>query len=198
MKQLTYPEMPPMSWASVESVARDTLGAVFRNEDDFFSRGAMLRLFEGGLMEPLGIGYGVEELPFGEDAYFNFDTDEIILAPHTYDGLGRDDGRPRFTLAHEIGHGVLHREFMRSVGRGNSRATRLKRTEILPYRDPECQANRFASEFLMPTHFVKSLVEQGAGPTQVASKFKTSFSAASIKCSEFTRRKPVQNSLINF
>ena len=195
---LTYPEMPPMSWASVESVARDTLATVFKNEHDFFSQGAMLRLFEGGLREPLGIGYGVEKLPFGEDAYYNFDTDEIILAPHTYEGLRYDDGRARFTVAHEIGHRVLHREPMRSVGRGNSRATRLKRTEILPYRDPECQANRFASEFLMPTPFVKPFVEQGAGPTQVAAKFKTSWSAASIKCSELSRRQPVQSSLIQF
>ncbi|MDR2489736.1 MAG: ImmA/IrrE family metallo-endopeptidase [Desulfovibrio sp.] len=32
------------------------------------------------------------------------------------------------------------------------------------YRDPEKQANRFASEFLMPTPLVEAIIEQGGTP----------------------------------
>lgn len=47
--------------------------------------------------------------------------------------------RKRFTLAHELGHLLLHTAF-----------------PVTDYRDKEDEANKFASEFLMPKEYIKS------------------------------------------
>ena len=183
----TYPEMPPMRWAEIDTEARKTLDALFPTFEDFFAPQAFLKIFEGGLKNHFGIGYGVEDLPFGEEGYFNFETTEIILDTETYLSLMADEGRARFTLAHEIGHGILHNAYMCSIKRGNGRANRLQRSQLEPYRDPECQANRYAGEFLMPTALIQKYIQNGADPYEISRKFKTSHSAALIKYSKFAK-----------
>ena len=49
-----------------------------------------------------------------------------------------DNDRKRFTLAHELGHIIMHFDF-----------------PVSDYRDKENEANRFASEFLMPQRYIK-------------------------------------------
>lgn len=49
-----------------------------------------------------------------------------------------ENDRKRFTLAHELGHIIMHFEF-----------------PVSEYRDKETEANRFASEFLMPAKYIK-------------------------------------------
>ncbi|MDO5295159.1 MAG: ImmA/IrrE family metallo-endopeptidase [bacterium] len=60
-------------------------------------------------------------------------------------------GRDRFTLAHELGHLLLHRANCISLCR-LAPNKRLK-----PYENPEWQANAFAGELLMPIDIIKDM-----------------------------------------
>lgn len=66
--------------------------------------------------------------------------------------------RQRFTLAHEIGHILLHRELIESevhVDRGSLRRDPLASAGVDPV---EIAANAFASEFLIPEHILESVL----------------------------------------
>ena len=84
--------------------------------------------------------------------------------------------RRRFTIAHEIGHFVLHHEL---IGDGI--------TDDGLYRSRlkgglESAANRFAANLLMPKELVWKFIEQGVDTVEeLAKKFKVSESAMSIR-----------------
>lgn len=84
--------------------------------------------------------------------------------------------RRRFTIAHEIGHFVLHREL---IGDGI--------TDDGLYRSRlrggfESAANRFAANLLMPKELVWEFIEQGVDTVEeLAKEFNVSESAMSIR-----------------
>jgi Zn-dependent peptidase ImmA (M78 family) len=77
--------------------------------------------------------------------------------------------RARFTLAHEVGHIVLHKDF---IDAQNFKEEAEWRTFVLNdlHRDPmEVQANIFAAYFLMPSdhlerEFAQAKIELSANP----------------------------------
>jgi Zn-dependent peptidase ImmA (M78 family) len=77
-----------------------------------------------------------------------------------------DSGRRRFTIAHEIGHFVLHPERCRPErGGGVNEAGRRE----------EREADTFAAELLMPEYLVREAVrEQGLDATRLADRFEVS------------------------
>ncbi len=77
-----------------------------------------------------------------------------------------DSGRRRFTIAHEIGHFVLHPERCRPErGGGVNEAGRME----------EREADTFAAELLMPEHLVRDAVrEQGLDVARLADRFEVS------------------------
>jgi hypothetical protein len=59
--------------------------------------------------------------------------------------------RDRFTIAHEIGHFIMHRPAYIALARNEG-------VEDIPaYKNPEWQANTFAAELLAPPHIIKGL-----------------------------------------
>lgn len=84
--------------------------------------------------------------------------------------------RQRFTIAHEIGHYVLHRS---SVGEGVK--------DDFFYRSRlsnrmEAEANRYAASLLMPMTSIYRLIDQGiADPRELARRFHVSLEAMSIR-----------------
>jgi hypothetical protein len=81
--------------------------------------------------------------------------------------------RLRFTIAHEIGHFVLHPERATSErGGATNRATaRL-----------EHEADQFAAELLMPEHLVRQAVlDDGADARRLADRFDVSAQAMSLR-----------------
>jgi len=187
-----YPPVPAKSWAEVDFEARRAWEQLFSSAEDFFKPLAMLEVFEDGLKKIFGIGYGVENLPFGEEGKFNFATNEIVLDEGVYYDLTRDGRRARFTLAHEIGHGLMHGGFMRATG---GRAPALKRSSIPAYKDPECQANRYASEFLMPTQLVLEHIRRGADVCEIPQIFRTSNKATRIKLEDLYKKGLIKKNL---
>ncbi|UOK65377.1 ImmA/IrrE family metallo-endopeptidase [Paenibacillus sp. OVF10] len=80
------------------------------------------------------------------------DNKLIKIREDVYDGAIDGKGRDRFTLAHELGHYLLHQKehvsFARTMGA----------EEKLPaFRNPEWQANAFAGELLAPPHIIKDM-----------------------------------------
>lgn len=107
--------------------------------------------------------------PFSSEAALEplGDAHAIVL-----DG-GGDERRRRFTIAHEIGHFVLHPGCVRPERGG------LVNEAI---RAREREADAFAAELLMPAHLVRQAVgEQGADPVRLADRFQVSAKAMHVR-----------------
>jgi Zn-dependent peptidase ImmA (M78 family) len=64
--------------------------------------------------------------------------------------------RQRFTIAHEIGHFMLHRGvFIDTTTRINERVSRTRSKSLMGLDTDEVQANAFAAELLMPSDMLE-------------------------------------------
>ena len=127
------------------------------------------------------------------------DACEGLLAPNTRGtrwGIGysthiRENGKIAFTIAHELGHYLLHRkpaldteEALRDFARRDERSMNI-----------EQQANEFASYLLMPLNDFREQV--GGDPitmdlvTHCATRYGASLTAAALKLIEFIDRRVV-------
>ena len=99
--------------------------------------------------------------PFTSEAALEPLADGRAVAPN-----GGASGRRRFTIAHEIGHFVLHQEGCRPEhGGGADEAGRVE----------EGEADEFAAELLMPEHLVREAVRtHGPDATRLAVRFEVS------------------------
>ncbi|MDE0279744.1 MAG: ImmA/IrrE family metallo-endopeptidase [Gammaproteobacteria bacterium] len=85
--------------------------------------------------------------------------------------------RKRFTIAHELGHYILHREL---IGNGvddtiayrSEKIGKYHNTDIGPHE--ETQANRFAAGLLMPTKLVTNAIKGGMGLDRMSEYFGVS------------------------
>lgn len=96
----------------------------------------------------------------------------------------KNERRKRFTLAHEIGHYVLH---------GEHPILKVKNTKdyfnfAKELQNIEAEANLFASELLSPSNKVKEILPNNSikldNIEEVSSFFNISFTSAAIKCIE--------------
>ena len=94
----------------------------------------------------------------------------IRIREDVYEGAARENGRDRFTVAHEVGHLLLHCENDISLCRLDP-SSRLK-----TYEDPEWQANAFGGELLASSWLIS-----GMSAAQVSQECAVSFSAAEIQ-----------------
>lgn len=85
------------------------------------------------------------EMSIDKHAYTDPETNEIVIREDIYERARSGEGRDRFTIAHEIGHYILH----------NTNLLKLTRVypneKIMPYEDVEWQADAFAGELLCPS-----------------------------------------------
>ncbi|MFN7905108.1 MAG: ImmA/IrrE family metallo-endopeptidase [Pseudobdellovibrionaceae bacterium] len=89
----------------------------------------------------------------GMDAVTSHDLKQINI---DHDQFENKPNRVRFTLAHEVGHIVLHKEFIASLNFDNE--TEWKNFVLNDlHRDPmEVQANIFAAFLLMPSDHLEN------------------------------------------
>ncbi|WP_127010683.1 ImmA/IrrE family metallo-endopeptidase [Veillonella sp. CHU594] len=73
----------------------------------------------------------------------------IRIREDVYNRACEGCGRDRLTMAHELGHIILHRKEEITLARGEG--------TIPPYLDPEWQANAFAGELLAPFQYIKHM-----------------------------------------
>jgi len=101
----------------------------------------------------------------------------------------REPGRKRFTIAHELGHYIL-------PGHGELDCV-CKSRDVESWSrgapEHEIDANRFASELLIPSAQAATIVRQESATVVVAkkisAKFQTSLTAATVKCVDVTEEQ---------
>lgn len=103
------------------------------------------------------------------------DNLKMYIRSDVYYALAQDDGRARFTIAHEIGHLVMHENIA------------LARDLIppKPYEDSEWQADCFAAELLVPLHVAARYTDAHI----LASDMKVSLSCAANRIAEARKQK---------
>lgn len=102
--------------------------------------------------------------------YANYcpETNTLNIRQDVYIAACSDDPRHRFTVAHELGHYFMHNDIT-SFSRCPQNVT------IPTFRNPEWQANVFASGLLMGKNLIKGMTAE-----QVALACKTSLQSAEI------------------
>ena len=92
-------------------------------------------------------------------------------------------GRRRFTIAHEIGHFVLHPERGRPEC-GGAAVDEAERVE-------ECEADAFAAELLMPERLVREAVhKQGPDVDRLAGRFEVGRKAMRARLDDLGLAEP--------
>ncbi len=82
--------------------------------------------------------------------------------------------RDRFTIAHELGHYILHSDY----GKYRIKAARSGSDKV---EKVESEANYFAAGFLMPKGLFEKELQKTKDPLHLASKFMVSVLAAKIR-----------------
>lgn len=106
---------------------------------------------------------GIHGLTYPEDGCINIRED-------IYEGACNGNGRDRFTLAHELGHYLLHNKDNVNLARRDSEIP----SKI--YENSEWQADTFAAELLMPYNLIDT-----DNVYDIAEEYGVSISAASIR-----------------
>lgn len=99
----------------------------------------------------------------------------------------KETGRKNFTICHEIGHYILPKHG----------SVTCKSDEIDSWKSNlstyEIEANRFASELLLPTRVIFPLVDKKKATIslvkEIANSFQTSLTATALKCTDITEEK---------
>jgi IrrE N-terminal-like domain len=112
----------------------------------------------------------------GDDGLTEFKGNDVIITVKrsVYDLAKVGDGRSRMTLAHELGHAVMHCGEAKHRGTGTFGPTAL--SKINPQESAEHQAKVFASAFLIDDKVAAEL----ADAEEVSVEFGVSLTAAKI------------------
>jgi hypothetical protein len=150
----------------------------------------------GGPTIPLN--YGIGRLPGNFEAWTCYDATrgeiQIVLDESTHRALRRSNPRALFTLAHEIGHAVLHVDDLVRLSRMDHRITRASSRATPPheiFRDTEFQANAFAAALLMPALGLVELEKRDPwfSADSVRDIYRVSISAAETRRDIYARRR---------
>ena len=88
------------------------------------------------------------------------------------------DNRQRFTLAHEFGHYILHKNFLKNSSITDGALFRKDYTND----EKEYEANEFAAKLLMPENKFRQAIEDGCDTiNKLAEYFKVSSSAVKYR-----------------
>lgn len=96
----------------------------------------------------------------------------VVIREDVYEAASEGQGRARFTMAHELGHFVLHQQLCLAFG-GQSYGP------VPSYRDAEWQSNVFAAELLMPCDEVEGSALKS--PTELVKAYGVSQRAAEVQ-----------------
>lgn len=140
----------------------------------------------GLLLDRLSVKYSItydvlypDEMPH-EDVEACWDPESMTMhiRSDVFEKACLDDPRARFTIMHELGHGLLgHR---RTINRsGIDREPKV-------YEDSEWQANQFAAELLMPLDVIRSKKLNTA--TKIEMHFRVSYQAAALRVKQLEKR----------
>jgi len=121
------------------------------------------------LFKKYGFSFEVmpQEIMGNNHGLTNPQSGQIFIREDVYDGACCGGGRDRLTIAHELGHFLLHD----GVTLGLART--IGHEPIPTYCDPEWQATAFAGEFLMDHDIIAHMTVD-----EIVDRCKVSFDAA--------------------
>ena len=197
------PLVVPRSSRQIKTIAYETLKILFTNLNSLLRASSLSQLFESGDLSKIGFSYGVEDLPPPEEAHTDFQEKMIVLSSDTYDNLQKGMHRARFTMSHELGHAVMHTDSMLAASlvsasrqktcgavQNSAAIPRFRRGQFPAYLDPEWQANKFASFFLMPECLLDWLAGKGMlSDRNLAHYACTSVEAAHYRIQEYMKSR---------
>lgn len=110
----------------------------------------------------------VEDDKLSDNVYAETDLiqKKIYIKESVYNRAAEGSTRDRFTIAHEIGHIIMH----------TNRIIVCRGEEIKKYEYPEWQADHFAAELLVPVFHINDLSVE-----EIADKYKVSKKVAQIR-----------------
>ena len=121
-----------------------------------------------GLIKSNGIEILREEMEYGMSGYIEKRESGWVIGINKYDSTLRR----RFTLAHEFGHYILHRN---RINNKHEDYILLRDNEYTPM---EREANEFAAELLMPENKFRNCVNEGITKIKdLAQEFQVSATA---------------------
>jgi hypothetical protein len=178
--------MPRLSDAEILSAARSVLsflGLSNANKLDVLAilRGRRIWTLKG--LRTLVYQTCPDDQLGDKDAKTEYHGDQIVITTKfsVHQKLEQGEGRARFTLAHELGHAVLHNAVTRFRATGTSGSSRRKWER--PYEDPERHANIFAAALLIDNAVAETLPNTKA----ISDKFGVSLVAAEVCFSDLER-----------
>lgn len=137
----------PLSRAAIEQYAEEVRRTFGIGEHQAVD---MLQIIEH-VLPRVWVDFTYEYVPQdelgGAEATTSMTERAIRITEPVYEATRRGHPRYLFTLAHELGHLLLHTGKQTSLARGE---------KVKAYLDPEWQANTFASAFLMPENGVRA------------------------------------------
>ena len=148
--QTTYKALPT-SKREIAEYTRSLRRNVGLENESFFPVMEYLEIF---LQDKL-MDLTLDIVPFSDMPFKEGETipgqNTIRIREDVYNAACEGDGRARFTVAHEIGHFLLHTPDSIALCRME------EGTKFRPFEDPEWQANTFASELLAPGYLISNL-----------------------------------------
>lgn len=142
------------------------------------------------------LGLGCEPRPLGPD--ISGMLEKVSEGQYRlYFNKNDPETRQRFTVAHELGHFVLHRAML---GDGVDDDTAYRSTLKGKHKNmaigprQETQANRFAANLLMPEELIQSIRrgDPGITPEELANRLRVSKKAMEIRLSGIPPLRPVE------
>lgn len=190
------------SYAEIEDVAQDV-----RRQLKLHPTSALdIHEFFEFHLDDITVGFGGESIPLVShveelktEALTRWDPDsrriQISLSDDTYFMLCRGHRRPRYTIAHELGHALLHTGQLMKLAEltvESQAALHRGSTDHKPFLDTEWQANAFAGAFIVPARGIKSISQRFgriATADEIAAEYEISTKVADIRLDIYTRGK---------
>jgi len=138
------------------------------------------RFFDCELERLTGVSTDYQHLECGIYGYTDSERMECVMSLDLMKASAQNDRYfCRSTMAHEIGHAVLHvrdyrqkKEILKSLNKKNHELKMYREQEIIVYRNPEWQAFKFAAALLMPDPGFRAAVAEGIGERELSKRFQ--------------------------
>lgn len=194
-------EVDARSIANISGVANKFLLHISSNYLNSLHAFDLAKFIEFEMASKIGVEIAIKDLSGGEMAHYRPVEGVITLDEEkTYRPLhSRQDQlhtRARFTVAHELGHAVLHRKILREYATIDKEKLKVARViAVPPYRQAEWQANMFASFVLAPTPFMKTIMKHNGSKAErdiiaiIAKLFDVSEAVAMKRLATYKKHK---------
>ena len=182
---IEVPEVKPLSRAAIDKWGCSIIEQHCPRLNEQLGHFPLLDFLDIVLPGHYRVDTGIEDLPVGVHG-LSLLPNKLIIDPEIYARIDEGEPQARFTGAHEITHVLQHIPQINARCEVSGSIQLYRREQIVPYRDPEWQANCGAAALLMPAisfwRFFGARLDD-VDPAEIAAAFGVSYSAAGHRLS---------------